>query len=452
MQEETRKNTLYVNLGTIFGAALIGHMLADGTLSQIRIGSTQFRYTNIDYKNVVRVNRLLEYFGQRVKILALKGTKLSKKAFHISAYILIPQAIRRIIPKAVGNKTITNPPVPKRITGNKQTAIAFLQSIILDEATVDSKSKSKYINVVLAVDVTEGIKQEFIKLLKEIVNEKLEKIKPKMRLLEKMLKIFEEEKIEHSNKEEVRTILEKAMKSLGSEAIQTDKVALKEIFEWLSKETEITKDILKKYLNFIETQARRVVKNEVNSDLVQWAESKTNNILQSVIRAFKTLDISPKKGGIRSFYMSGDGRITAASRIFISGPEGDKAYKLGLIKGYKEQNFKANVDYQSVPLFYRKKGEGKLSESQIELLESEKNKDNRVTYSKIKNHKDIIDIIQNNKPKELEDKYKVLINNGTKASLKPLYVRMGKKVINVKWCLVSWLGGKDRNGLETEDS
>ncbi|WP_445870215.1 transposase [Candidatus Jordarchaeum sp.] len=87
--------------------------------------------------------------------------------------------------------------------------------------------------------------------------------KTKKCLLEKILEIFEEEKIENLNIEEIGSTLETAMKRAEREGFQINKIALKEIYMRLSKETKITKVTITRYLHFIETHARHIGRSKV---------------------------------------------------------------------------------------------------------------------------------------------------------------------------------------------
>nr|MDO8081517.1 hypothetical protein [Candidatus Freyarchaeota archaeon] len=445
--ENTRKNMLYINLRTIFGVALLGHTVADGSLSEPVEGETEFEYFNTErYYNIERVNKLLEYFGHQGNVYSRK--RVDKEEIWLYERLLIAPAIRRAVPEAVGKKTLANPRICERITDDEQKAIVFLQSITIDEAAVDHIKKT--IRVVFSVDVVEEIGEEFVILLKELVKKRLEEIEPEKLLLEKVLEIFKEEKIEYVNNKEIRIILESAMKRIDREGIQTNKVTLEKIYKYLSERTKITEDTLKHYLHFIETHARHIEKGKVSSELVQRAESKINNIFQAVKKAFENLDMNPRDRGIRGFYVSKTGRITADMEIYLSGDDVDKAYMLGIIKGYKKQNYLVSVKQGSIKIFDKKRGVGKLSKNQIEILESKKV--NCVTFSEIEDHKDIVDVIQNNKPKELEDKYKILMDKGIKVNLDPKYIHMGKRFVSVEWWLVSWPEGEEENGQDAEDS
>lgn len=184
------------------------------------------------------------------------------------------------------------------------------------------------------------------------------------------------------------------------------KYAFEKIYKYLTKETKITRKILEYYLRFIERNARKIGLNEVSSEMVRRAETRTNNILQAAINAFKTLGINLEDKGIYAFYVSKDERITAYRKAVLNKDETDKACELGIITGRKKEKYKAIKEIRLIRLFDKEKDVGKLSKTQADLIESIKNEFNTVLYSDIQNHKDIVNIIQNNKPKELENKYK----------------------------------------------
>lgn len=98
----------------------------------------------------------------------------------------------------------------------------------------------------------------------------------------------------------------------------------------------------------------------------------------------------------------------------------------------------------AVRIVDQESGVCKLSKKQIETLQSKATKANRVQYSKIEDYRDIVDIIKKNKPKELEEEQKLLINKGAKADLKPLFIRLSKdcKIISVLWRLI-WIEVED---------
>jgi len=445
IENSIRKNLLYMNLGTIFGVALIGHTLSDSFLKHKGGEPTEFIYYNSEYANIDRVRKLIEYFGQPGKIYSRKRYSWST-SFQINVRTLLAQAIRRVIPYAAGKKTLRNPPVPKRITNDKQKALALLQSVIIDEATIDYRNKET--TVQMSVDVTEEIGEESVNSLVKLTRKRLEEIKPQKHLLEKTLEIFKNENIKYKNNKEIKTVLEVAMKRLEREGIQVGEDDLEKIFEYLSNDTKITRGTIKNYLHFIEVYACQIDRNEVGSEIVKRAELKTNNILQAVVRAFKTLGINPVERGIRDFYVSKDERVTARSGVALSKDEASKAYELGIIKGYKKEKYEVSMECESVRLVDRKKGVCKLSENQINILESKKSKINRVFYSKIKNYPDIVDVIQRNKPKKLEEKFRNLDRNGVKATLDPKFMYVGKVVITVEWYLTSWHGNNSENRQE----
>ncbi|MGQ9720737.1 MAG: hypothetical protein ACUVXA_05380 [Candidatus Jordarchaeum sp.] len=69
----------------------------------------------------------------------------------------------------------------------------------------------------------------------------------------------------------------------------------------------------------------------------------------------------------------------------------DKAFMLGIIKGYKIRNYLASVEKKSIKLFDREKSVGKLSKSQIYVLESKGI--NYLKFSEIEDFNDIVNII-----------------------------------------------------------
>jgi len=434
VEEATRRNILYINLGNVFGVALIGHTVSDGSLSEQVKGNVKFIYFNAEQHNIRRVRKLLKYFGYRGSTFSRKRSMYKQQEFSISESGLIAQAIRRAIPRVGGKKTVFNPLIPHRITGNWQKAIALLQSIAIDEANVGYRCK--LLRISLSLDVTEEIGKENVERLIELVKDRLQKVEPERNLVKEVLNILTEERLESLSGGEVRTILERSMKHLEKKGLRTDETALKKVFKDLSKESEITRGILKYYLRYIEKKVRVIRKNEVSSELVRCAESKTNNILEAVARAFKTLGINIKNRGIQNFYVSRNDRLTAHIELFLSGEDVDRVDMFGIIKGYKKRNYLAIVERKSIRLFDKKKGEGKLSKSQLDLLEGEKVE--RIYCSRIEKYEDIMDIIYNNKPRDLEEKYRKLIEKGVKADLEPERIKVGKRFVSVQWCLVYW--------------
>ncbi|MEM2957080.1 MAG: hypothetical protein QW261_02220 [Candidatus Jordarchaeaceae archaeon] len=387
---------LYINLKTPYGAALIGHALGDGTLLLLRGKDPRFRYVNIRYSYVEDVAKILRYYGFKCTIREVERGEWEKQ-FTASIHGPLAYALFRAVPKALGRKTKGNPKVPSEIVKDPGLAPFFIKAMIKDEAHIDPKTK--FMSVTLGVDVTERL------------GERAQEIRA---LAEKQIR----EKVEQKGRKLTR------------------------------KEEKL---------------ARKVGMKSVSREVIKLAETVPSNILLDLKEALQTMEIEPIEKGIQRFYVSKAEDITAYWQIQVNKEEVGKIYRRKLLEGTgaKEAAYKGKYKKtkRSVRLVDEEENVWKLPKEFVEKLRGKyekhqkKKEDKRVPLSEIEKMPDseeIVEIIYENRSKELEDKKAELTKKGIEATLKStcIYLRKGK-VVSAEWVL-EWFEREegDRNGRD----
>ncbi|MHA1578966.1 MAG: hypothetical protein ACTSUQ_05010 [Candidatus Freyarchaeota archaeon] len=385
-----RENMLYINIKTRFGAALIAHALGDGNLKRTAARRIRFVYVNTEYSFVEDVNGLLKHYGHEATINTEEGkTKEGKKLkdeYTIYLEGLLPYALYRAIPRAVGKKTKKNPKAPSEITKDPRLAPPFIRAMIKDEINIDEKRKVMGINI--RVDVTEKLGEENREEIKTTAEQQVrEKEREKGRKLtrneEKIARRVKAGDVSEETREQAETVPCNILLSL-KEALETLGI----------KPTE--------------------------RGIQHFYPSKKKDIT-ACWRMYLTKDETEK--AYEYGLLEGTGPKEKASTL----------------------PHKLERRMNNVQLVNPKKNLWGLSLEQIEKLEKHekriqhKGKEiGKILFSKIKddpNLKDVVEIINNNTSERLEKKKAELEEKGIKTKLEPTYIYNRRTIISVEWML-----------------
>ncbi|MHA1631227.1 MAG: hypothetical protein ACTSXC_00175, partial [Candidatus Freyarchaeota archaeon] len=386
INEDRRHNTLYINLKTPQGAALIGHELGDGNLNH-QGTTTWFGYVNTQREYTEGVAALLQHYGSTTSIGTRESKENRKKKYHISTRGLIAYALWCATPQAAGNKTTNNPKVPEWITDNPTLAESFLKAIIKDEAHI--KPDSKAMSISITVDVTEKlVEKELLQTVQSIVNKKLKKLREK----------------------------------------------------WAQEKTPVKEQIKE------EKKVRRVtptqVRKEAGGEAVSEAEKVPCNILLGVKKALQTLEIQPEEEKLEAFRVTKTGKIKAQWRLALKTKHTKEVYQQDMLSGYKKKNYERI--YRRMRRNVRL--DGKLPETHLAELRraGQKFREQKyTTLTKVLNElppntsKEIEELISKHPPKQIEEKKKQLEKMGTKTKEPKIsiYFRKRDGGISTQWVL-----------------
>ncbi|MHA1209910.1 MAG: hypothetical protein ACTSRF_11910, partial [Candidatus Freyarchaeota archaeon] len=387
INEDRRHNTLYINLKTPQGAALIGHELGDGNLNH-RGTTTWFGYVNTQREYTEGVAALLQHYGSTTSIGTRESKENRKKKYHISTRGLIAYALWCATPQAAGSKTTNNPKVPEWITDNSALAKAFLKAIIKDEAHINPASKR--ISISITVDVTEKLEEEeLLQAIQSIVDEKLQKLKEK----------------------------------------------------WASQKTP-AKEQIKEEKNARRVTATRVKQERIGNEAVKEAEKVPCNILLGVKKALQTLEIQPEEEKLEAFWVTKTGKIKAQWILALNTGDVKKVYHQNMLSGYKKKNYERI--YRRVRRNTRL--DDWLSETHLAELRraGQKFREQKyTTLTKVLNElppnisREVEELISKHPPKQIVEKKKQLEKTGTKTKETKIsiYFRKRDDGISAQWVL-----------------